>query len=116
MTTLSADLYEMANVPTRLTGLRAVVFCSPKGNSKHACRVKVSNSIGKMNPDDVFVVVLHNLEIAAGECKLSVADLESVQWWIYYNRQLILNYWNYTVDTLDFLQSVKRIRDVQVKI
>jgi hypothetical protein len=85
-----------------------VVFCSPKGDAPHECRVKVSNIIGKMTASDTFSVELKDLSVD-GYCKLSSNHLESVKWWIYQNRFVILDYWKERIDTKEFLNQVKSI-------
>lgn len=104
------DLYEMANLTQSITGITPVIFCSPKGDAKHECRVKVSNVIGKMTASDTFSVELKDLSIN-GHCKLSSDDLESVKWWIYKNKFAILDYWKEKTDTRQFLNNVKSISE-----
>ena len=103
-------LYEMANLTKPITGIEPVVFCSPKGGAKHECRVKVSNTIGKVTDSDLFSVVLKDLSIV-GDCKLTSDQLESVKWWIHRNRFAILDYWKDKTDTLQFLLAVKKITE-----
>ena len=109
----SADLYEMANLDSETTGLPMYIFCSPKGNAKHECRIKVCNTAGKMNEDDVFSIDVHSYEIR-GHCRLNSDDLERVKWWIHYNRFTLLDYWKERINTKTFLNSVKNIMDVNV--
>ncbi len=109
----SANLYEMANLDSETTGLPMYIFCSPRGNSKHECRIKVCNSLGKMNEDDVFSIDIHSYEIR-GQCRLNSDTLERVKWWIHYNRYTLLDYWKERINTKTFLNSVKNIMDVNV--
>ena len=108
-----ADLYEMANLDSETTGLPMYIFCSPKGNAKHECRIKVCNVVSKMNEDDVFSIDVSSFKIR-GECKLSKDNLERVKWWIYFNRFVLLDYWKGRINTKTFLNSVKNILDVNV--
>lgn len=101
-------LYEMANLTKSITGIEPVVFCSPQGNASHACRVKVSNSLGKVTANDLFSVDLKDLEVI-GECKLSHDNLEAVKWWIFKNRFVILDYWKSRIDTREFMNTVHSI-------
>jgi hypothetical protein len=109
----SADLYEMANLDSETTGLPMYIFCSPRGNAKHECRIKVCNTKGKMNEDDTFSIDVHTLEIR-GECRLSADDLERVKWWIHYNKFDLLDFWKGKINTKKFLNSVKNIMNVNV--
>ena len=102
------DLYEMANLTKSITGVDPVVFCSPKGDAKHECRVKVSNVIGKMTASDVFSIELKDLSIV-GHCKLTQDHLESVKWWIHKNRFALLDYWKELIDTRDFMNRVTKL-------
>ncbi len=77
-------LYEMANLTKSITGIIPVIFCSPKGDAKHECRVTVSNIIGKMTAADTFTIELKTLDII-GHCKLTSEHLDSVKWWIHKN-------------------------------
>lgn len=109
----SANLYEMANLDSETTGLPMYIFCSPKGNAKHECRIKVCNTNGKMNEDDTFSIDVHSFEIH-GECRLNIDDLERVKWWIHYNKFPLLDYWKNRINTKTFLNSVKNILNVNV--
>lgn len=104
----TADLYVMANLSPKETGLPVTVFCSPKGRADYDCRVKVSNITGGINEHDVFSVSVNDFSITS-YCKLSQDDLQSVKRWIHLNRVAILDYWNGQIDTLEFLNSLKPI-------
>ena len=107
---ITADLYEMTNLAKSDTGLDVVVFCSPNYNSRHSCRVKVSNKRGKMTPDDVFVIDMTNFEIVAGVCKLNSDDLESVKVWLYRNKDVIQKFWDNEISTREFALGIKKIK------
>jgi len=102
------DLYEMANLTKSITGIDPIVFCSPKGDAKHECRVKVSNILGKMTMADTFSIELKDFSVH-GYCKLSTPMLDSVKWWIHRNRFIILDYWKEKIDTRQFLNGVKSL-------
>lgn len=102
-------LFEMASLTSDITGISPDVFCSPKGETKHECRIKVSNLIGKMSADDIFSIELKDLTIR-GHCRLNSDQLESVKWWIHRNKFVILDYWKSKINTRDFLNLVKPIK------
>ncbi len=104
----AGGLYEMANLTSDLTGVDPVVFCSPKGDAPHECRVKVSNVIGKMTASDVFSIAVNDLSVT-GHCKLSTDQLESVKWWIHKNRFAILDYWKSKTNSLQFMLAVNHL-------
>lgn len=55
--TASDDLFEMANLHPRTTGLPMTVRVSPRGGARHDARVRVSRQGGdRMVPDDAAVV------------------------------------------------------------
>ena len=106
--TEAGSMYEMANLTKTITGIIPVIFCSPKGDARHECRVKVSNVIGKMTAEDTFSIELKDLSVN-GYRKLPADQLESVKWWIHQNRFAILDYWKERTDTRDFMNSLKSI-------
>lgn len=105
-----SPLYEMANLTKDITGIEPIVFCSPKGGAKHECRVKVSNTLGKISDNDIFSIVVKDLSII-GDCKLSTEQLNAVKWWIYKNRFTILDYWEEKINTRDFVNRIKSIME-----
>jgi hypothetical protein len=51
------DLFEMANLFPRTTGLPMTVWVSPRGNARHDARIKVNLTYGnQMNPANTAVV------------------------------------------------------------
>ena len=107
---ISADLYEMANLDGRDTGLKYSVFVSPRGGAKHECRVKVSNIRGKNANQDCFVISLKDLEVCEGICKLNSDDLEAVKWWIHLNRFPILDLWKGKIGLIEFAKQIKPLQ------
>lgn len=105
---LAGDLYEIANLTKSITGIDPIVFCSPKGNANHECRIKVSNILGRMTAEDTFTIVMKDLSVI-GHCKLTHDQLESVKWWIHKNKFVILDYWKEQIDTREFLNGIKEI-------
>jgi len=101
-------LYEMANLSKTTTGIDPVIFCSQKGGSKHECKVKVSNILGKLSATDVFTIELKDSPVI-GYCKLTANQLESAKWWIHKNRFAILDYWEEIIDTGEFLNRIIKL-------
>ena len=100
-------LYEMANFTKEDTGLNPVVFLSPKMAS-HGCRIKVSNTIGKMTADDTFSISIPDLKIY-GEMKLKIKDLDQVLNWAAANGDIILQYWNSKISTKTLANSLIKL-------
>jgi len=104
------DLFEMANVREKQSGIPFVIFISSKdaAMSKHGPRVKVSNLKDRWDPTSNFVVTIPELRVI-GDAKLTTDQLEDLKDWIKLNRDLIIKYWNKVIDDQEFLNSIKRI-------
>ncbi len=101
---LDEDLYLMANVHPKRSGLPFSVYISEK-QGRHDLRVKVA--VGpKAMPLAASVAVRPKIEITDGD--LSPKDFELVRQWIELNRDVIIGYWDRTIeDTQDALEALK---------
>ena len=98
------DLFLMANVHPRRSGLPFVVYISEK-QGQHDVRVKVAAG-PKAPPFVASVSVRPEIEVVAGE--LSAGDLALVRRWIELNRDVIIGYWDRTIeDTADALNALQ---------
>src|SRR3954467_10265297 len=81
----SDDLFEMANLFPRTTGLPMTVWVSPRGNARHDVRVKVNMTHGnQMNAANTAVVGLRPApHVIAG--RLSPEDERAVIQWVSLN-------------------------------
>lgn len=106
---LDRDIYEMANLYPRSTGLRYTVWISPRGRARHDVRVKVCMTPGdRMDPDNLAVFsVRPTPELLHGE--LPASDVRAVQRWISLNEGTVLAYWDGRLDTLDLGPALRRI-------
>lgn len=111
--TAAETLWEMADLSPRMTGVPYNIFISPDYGVGHEARVKVSNNKGKIVPNDMFVVRLHDLGVE-GECKLKTDDLERVKWWVHRNRFVLLDYWKNRIDTDQCLAALKPITENEI--
>lgn len=106
MTLADQDLFEMANLSPKRTGLPFVVWISPRGNARHDIRVKVSSG-PKANPDDFTTIALRPTARAIEGCIQSGA-LRLLQAWIELNWDVLWGYWNgdieYTEDAIERLK------------
>ena len=103
------DLFEMANLYPRTTGLPMTVWVSPRGGARHDARVKVSRSGGeRVELEDTAVVAIRP-EPALLEGDLGSADLAAVVRWIVLNRDILLAYWDGAADTADLIQRLRRV-------
>src|ERR1700722_14727490 len=101
------ELFEMANLYPRTTGLPMTVWVSPRGNARHDVRVKVNVTHGnQMSIDNTAVVAVRpSPHLVAGQ--LSANDEKAVSTWIALNETAIVAYWNGDIDTLELMQTLK---------
>ena len=103
----SDELFEMANLYPRTTGLPMTVWLGPRGNARHDVRIKVNLTHGnEMNIDNTAVVgVRPTPHLVAG--RLSSADEGPVFEWVRLNHATIIAYWDGTIDTAELIQNLK---------
>jgi hypothetical protein len=105
---IDLDLFLMANLSSRITGLPFVVWISPRGNAKHDVRVKVSSS-PKAVPEEMVSVGLRPF-VHVIDGTLPGKDLELLTQWIDLNRDTIIRYWDgdiaYTEDAMAALKAI----------
>jgi hypothetical protein len=103
------ELFEMANLFPRTTGLPMTVWVSPRGNAGHDVRVKVNTTHGdQMNIANTAVVgVRPSPQLIAGN--LSPDDRRVVFEWISLNTAAIVEYWDGRIDTIELGQLLKRL-------
>jgi len=106
-TIASEDIFEMANLYPRTTGLPMTVWVSPRGNARHDARIKVNMAHGnQMNIDNTAVVgVRPSPRLIAGQ--LPPEDERAVSDWITLNAAAIIACWNGDIDTLELTQTLK---------
>ena len=103
------ELFEMANLFPRTTGLPMTVWVSPRGNARHDVRVKVNMTHGdQMNIANTAIIgVRPNPYLIAGH--LSPDDQRAVFEWVSLNTAAIVDYWDGRIDTIELGQLLKRI-------
>lgn len=103
------ELYEMANLYPRTTGLPMTVWVGPRGNARHDVRIKVNMAHGnQMNVDNTAVVGVRPVpHVIAG--RLSSDDQRLVDEWISINDTTIIAYWDGSIDTAELIQNLKPI-------
>ena len=103
----SDELYEMANLYPRTTGLPMTVWVGPRGNARHEVRLKVNLTHGnQMNIDNTAVVgVRPTPHLVTG--RLSSDDARLVFEWIRINEATIIAYWDGNIDTAELIQNLK---------
>jgi hypothetical protein len=99
------ELFEMANLFQRTTGLPITVWVSPRGNARHDVRVKVNMTHGDhMNIANTAVVGVRPHVIAG---HLLPDDQRAVFDWISLNAAAIVEYWDGRIDTIELGKLLK---------
>lgn len=94
------ELFEMANLFPRTTGLPMTLWVSPRGNARHDVRVKVNMTHGnQMSIANTAVVSVRPApRVIAG--RLSPDDEQAVFQWVLLNTAALVAYWEGQVDTI----------------
>ena len=102
-------LQEMTSFTQKETGIRNHIFVSPKGNTRHAPRIKVA-----IDPPDSFdprgetaSVMIDGGKVAVG--KLPAKLLRQVKRFIDLNRDVLLDYWEYRIGTAELVERLRSI-------
>jgi hypothetical protein len=102
------ELYEMANLFPRTTGLPLTVWVSPRGQARHAARIKVSLTPGRMDIGHTAVVRIQpSPRLIEGD--LPSTDLELVSRWISLNEEALIDFSNETIDSVELGGRLKKI-------
>jgi hypothetical protein len=103
------ELFEMANLFPRTTGLPMTVWVSPRGNARHDVRVKVNMTHGdQMNIANTAIVgVRPSPHVIAGH--LPPDDQGAVFEWVSLNTDAIVESWGGRIDTIELGQRLRRV-------
>ena len=103
------ELFEMANLFPRTTGLPMTVWVSPRGNARHDVRVKINMTHGdQMNIANTAVVGVRPIpHVIAGH--VSPDDERVVFEWVSLNTTALVAYWDGRIDTIELARLLKRI-------
>ena len=101
------DLFEMANLYPRETGLPMTVWVSNRGRARHDVRVKVCRIRGNRMDTDETAVVGVRPEPRLIEGPLAPSDLKLVVEWIKLNEATIIGYWDGSIDTGGLIRGLK---------
>jgi hypothetical protein len=110
MLTDDLDLFEMANLYPRTTGLPMTVWISPKGGAKHDARVKVNTAHGpSMDISAAATVGIRPSPAQLHGPQLSGADFAKVRNWIEVNEAALIDFWEGRIDTSEVLARLIKI-------
>ena len=108
--TLTQDqMYLMANLSGRSTGLPMVIWVSPGYGAKHTPRIEIQRQYGDRSTgrDVIAITISDKPRIVAGS-GLSQDDLELVTKFILLNKNILLNYWS-DANTEEMCEGIKKI-------
>jgi hypothetical protein len=99
LTAAAEDLFEMANLFPRTTGLPMTVWVSPRGTARHSITVKVSVTHGdQMSPVDTAEIGVRPWpHVITG--RLLPHDEAAAFRWISLNAAALAAYWEGQIDT-----------------
>lgn len=105
----SDELFEMAKLFPRTTGLPMTIWVGPRGNARYDVRVKVNTTHGEqMNIANTTVVGVRPApHIIAG--RLSPDDQRAVFEWVLLKAAVLVEYRDGRIDTIELDHLLKRL-------
>ena len=103
------DLFEMANLYPRTTGLPVTVWASPRGHARHDARVKVSANPGNRMDLDETAIVAVRPQPALVHGDLPKETLDAVFHWVELNSAALIDFWDGAIDTVEFVGRLRRV-------
>jgi len=102
-------LEEMVSYRKAVTGIDNTIFISPKGNTRHAARIKLA-----IEPPDSIDPRSNTASISIGDASVVAGDvpprlLEQVRRFLDANRDVLLDYWDYRIDTEELRRRLKSV-------
>jgi hypothetical protein len=106
-------LEEMVSYRKDITGIDNTIFISPKGKTRHGPRIKLAiEPPDSINPDSVTA----SIEIGSGETvagEIPTTELRKrVQQFLKLNRDVLIDYWHYRIDTAQLQRRLKPVTDI----
>ena len=108
---INLDLYEMANLSSRRTGIDNIIIWVGADPKKHAMRIKVSNIPNKWSNNN-FTITLPYLDVVGDVNKRLITGnkLKDIKSWIKLNIETLIDYEKGNIhDTDDFLERLVKI-------
>ena len=102
-------LDEIVSYRKDVTGVDNTIFISPKGNTRHAARIKLA-----IEPPDSIDPRSKTASVAIGDATVVAGDvpprlLEQVRRFLEANRDVLLDYWEYRIDTEELRRRLKSV-------
>ena len=100
-------LEEILSYRNDVTGVDNTIFISPKGNTRHAARIKLA-----IEPPDSIDPRSKTASVSIGDASAVAGDvppqlLEQVRRFLDANRDALLDYWEYRIDTEELRRRLK---------
>lgn len=102
------NLFEVASISTKKTGLPLKIYVSAKGKTKHGPRIKVSSLYGdRIHPDRLFTITIsENPKVIGDTAGIKVEDIQEIVEFVVDNTGILLAHWNEEIDTDDLFDSL----------
>lgn len=104
-------LQEMVSVTKAETGVDNTIWISPKGNTRHAPRIKLA-----IDPPDSFdprgetaSIMIDDGKVVAGEVPSKLG--KQVRKFLDLNRDVLLEYWDYRISTKQLFERLRSIEE-----
>jgi hypothetical protein len=110
---IELDLYEMANLTSRNTGINNIIIWVGGNPERHAMRIKVSNIANKWSSSDSFTITLPYLDVVGKINKqlISSKKLSDIKSWIKLNIETLIEYEKGNIiGTSEFLEKLVKIQ------
>jgi hypothetical protein len=102
-------LEEMVSYRKAVTGVDNTIFISPKGNTRHAARIKLA-----IEPPDSIDPRSKTASISIGDAAVVAGDvparlLDQVRRFLEVNRDVLLDHWEYRIDTEELRRRLRSV-------
>lgn len=103
------ELEEMVSYRKNVTGIDHTLFISPKGNARHAPRIKVAiDPPDSLDPRGDIASISFSGEVVTGNVDPEL--LRQIKRFIQGNHETLVDYWFYRIDTHQLQQRLKAVR------
>ena len=105
------ELLEMANVSSKVTGIDDIVLWIGPNPNSHWKRIKVSNVPNKFDGKDCFTLTIPDFRIIGKINKSLIKKdvLDKIIHFVELNIYIISDYSDYKMETIDMINSLKKV-------
>lgn len=109
MTQPQLELEEMVSYRKNVTGIDHTLFISPKGNARHAPRIKVAiDPPDSLDPRSETASIDFTGKVVAGAVDPEL--LRQIKCFIQRNYKVLADYWFYQIDTAELQRRLRAIK------